>query len=146
VAVADEVWYPDKPPSEVRWLSFAAALLAVSGIFKIFDALWAFKYDDDAETAAEVRTVFFERDLTSWGWVWLGLGVLLIAAGFAVVKGAEWARWVGIVAAGLAAILSFQWIYFQPFWTILSVTLALLVIVPLVCYGGRRGVLGPDRR
>jgi hypothetical protein len=50
-------------------LAFAAALLAVSGIFKIFDALWAFKYDDDV--SEEVQTVVFERDLTSWvgcGW------------------------------------------------------------------------------
>jgi hypothetical protein len=139
------VWYPDKPPSQVNWLAFAAALLVVSGIFKIFDALWAFKYDDEDGAVAEVRTVFFERDLTSWGWVWLGLGILLIAAGFAVVKGAEWARWVGIIAAGLAAILSFQWIFYQPFWTVLSVALTLLVIVPLVMYGGRRGVLGQDR-
>ena len=63
-----------------------------------------------------------------------------------MVKAAEWARWVGIIVAGVTAILSFQWIYFQPLWTILSVTLCLLVIVPLVVYGGRRGVLGPDQR
>jgi hypothetical protein len=143
VVAVDEVWYPEKPPREVRWLSLSAALLAVSGIFKIFDALWAFKYDDDV---TEVQTVFFERDLVSWGWVWLGLGILLIAAGFAVVRAAEWARWVGIIVAGLTAIMSFQWIYFKPAWTVLSVTLCLLVIVPLVVYGGRRGVLGTDQR
>jgi hypothetical protein len=143
MVVADQAWYPQRPPSGIRWLSFAAALLAVSGIFKIFDALWAFKYDDDV---AGPQTVFFEGDLVAWGWLWLALGIVLIAAGFAVVKGAEWARWVGIVAAGLAAVLSFQWIYFQPLWTILSVALALAVILPLVAYGGRRGVLGSEPR
>ncbi len=143
MVVAEQVWHPDRRPPGVRWLSFAAALLAVSGIFKIFDALWAFKYDDEV---GEIQTVFFDRDLAAWGWVWLALGILLIAAGFAVVKGAEWARWVGIVAAGLAAILSFQWIFFQPLWTILSVALALLVILPLVAYGGRQGVLGAARQ
>ena len=69
-----------------------------------------------------------------------------VSAGFAVVKGAEWARWVGIIVAGGTAVMSFQWIYFQPLWTILSVTLCLLVIVPLAAYGGRRGVLGSDQR
>ena len=66
MVAVDEVWYPEKPPREVRWLSFAAALLVVSGIFKIFDALWAFKYDDDV---IGLRTVLFEGDLVSWGWV-----------------------------------------------------------------------------
>jgi hypothetical protein len=143
VVAVDEVWYPEKPPRQVSWLSFAAALLVVSGIFKIFDALWAFKYDDEV---TEVQTVLFERDLVPWGWVWLGLGILLIAAGFAVVKGAEWARWVGILIAGVTAIMSFQWIYFQPLWTILSVALCVVVIFPLAAYGGRRGVLGTDQR
>jgi hypothetical protein len=134
VAVIDQG--ADSAPRGVRWLAFAAALLAVSGIFKIFDALWAFKYDD--EVSGEVQTVLFEHDLTSWGWVWLGVGIVLIAAGFAVVTGAEWARWVGIVAASIAAISFLPWIYYQPLWTILSVSLAVLVIYALAAYGGSR--------
>jgi hypothetical protein len=120
-----------------RWLSFAAAVLAVSGIFKILDALWAFKYDDDV--SEEVQTVLFEGDLASWGWVWLVVGIVLVAAGFAVVTGAEWARWIGILAASLSAITFFPWIYYQPLWTILSVSLAILVVYALAAYGGRPG-------
>ena len=142
VAVTDES--ADSPQPDVRWLAFAAALLAVSGIFKILDALWAFKYDD--ERSRKVQTVVFERDLSSWGWVWLVVGILLIAAGFAVVTGAEWARWVGIVAASIATITFLPWIYFQPLWTILSVTLAVLVIYALAAYGGSRSPMAAARR
>ncbi len=106
----------------VGWLAFAGTLLVVSGVFKILDALWAFKYDD--EVPEDVQTVLFENDLASWGWVWLGTGIVLIAAGIAVVSGAQWARWVGIVAASVAAMLFLPWIYYQPLWTILSVGLA----------------------
>jgi hypothetical protein len=116
------------------WLSFAAAILIVSGLFKILDGFWAFKYDDDLSDP--VQTVIFEGDLTSWGWVWLSIGIILIAAGFAVVTGSDWARWVGILAAGIAAITFFPWIYYQPLWTILSVSLAILVIYALAAYGG----------
>ena len=136
VTVAEQVSYPEAPRRRANWVAFAAALLAVSGIFKVFDALWAFKYDDDVST--EVQTFIFERDLTSWGWVWLVVGIVLIATGFAVVTGAEWARWVGIVAASLAAITFLPWIYYQPLWTILSVSLAMLVVYSLVAYGGRQ--------
>jgi hypothetical protein len=143
VAVTDES-AESPPPPGIRWLAFAAALLAVSGIFKILDALWAFKYDD--ERSGEVQTVLFERDLSSWGWVWLVVGILLIAAGFAVVTGAEWARWVGIVAASIATITFLPWIYYQPLWTILSVTLAVLVIYALAAYGGSRSPMAAARR
>ena len=67
VAEADQ-----SAPRGVKWLAFAAALLAVSGIFKILDALWAFKYDDDF--SKPMKTILFENDLTSWGWVWLRSG------------------------------------------------------------------------
>ena len=128
-------------PRAAGWLSFAAALLVVSGIFKILDSLWAFKYDDDVSD--EVQTVLFENDLASWGWVWLGVGIILILAGFAVVSGSQWARWVGIVAASLAAISFLPWIYYKPLWTILSVTLAVLVIYALAAYGGPREPVTP---
>jgi hypothetical protein len=123
-------------PRAAGWLSFAAALLVVSGVFKILDALWAFKYDD--EVSEEVQTVLFEHDLTSWGWLWLGVGIVLIAAGFAVISGAQWARWVGIVVASIATMLFLPWIYYQPLWSILSVSLAVLVIYALAAYGGPR--------
>jgi hypothetical protein len=110
-------------------------VLVVSGAFKILDALWAFKYDD--EVNEEVQTVLFENDLESWGWLWLAIGIVLVAAGLAVVSGAQWARWVGIIAASVAAILFLPWIYFQPLWTILSVTLAIMVVYALATYGGR---------
>jgi uncharacterized membrane protein HdeD (DUF308 family) len=66
----------------VGWLAFVGALLVVSGVFKILDAMWAFKHDD--EVPEDVQTVTFENDLTSWGWVWLATGIVLIAAGVAV--------------------------------------------------------------
>jgi hypothetical protein len=134
---------PAEAPRGAGWLAFAGAVLVVSGVFKILDALWAFKYDD--EVSEEVQTVLFENDLESWGWVWLGVGIVLVLAGFAVVTGAEWARWFGIVAGSVAAIAFMPWIYYQPLWTILSVTLAILVVYALAAYGGRGGPGYPAR-
>jgi hypothetical protein len=135
VAVTERVW-DDDPRSGIRWLAFAAAVLIVSGIFKVLDALWAFKYDDDI--SEEVQTVLFENDPAAWGWLWLAVGAVLILSGFAVVKGSELARWVGIVAAGLAAIINYPWIWVQPIWTLLNIGLAISVIFALATYGGRR--------
>ena len=123
-------------PKGTGSLAFAAALLVVAGVFKILDALWAFKYDDDI--AEEVQTVLFERDPAAWGWLWLAVGTLLILAGFAVVSGAQWARWVGVIAAAGAAVVGYMWIFVQPIWGVVNVALAVIVIYALVMYGGRR--------
>jgi hypothetical protein len=117
------------------WLAFAAAMLAIGGAFKVFDALWAFKYDDDFPA---IQTILFERDLTAWGWVWLIVGVLLLITAACVVTGSQWARWFGIVASGVAAITFMPWIYYQPLWTMLSVSLMVLTIYALAAHGGRR--------
>jgi hypothetical protein len=113
-------------------------MLVLGGGFKILDALWAFKYDD--EVSEELQAVVFENHLQSWGWVWLFAGIVLVVTGFAVVTGAEWARWVGIVVTTLAALLFLPWIYFQPLWTVLSVSLAVLVVYALAAYGGRQAL------
>jgi len=119
------------------WLAFAGAMLVVSGIFKILDALWAFKYDD--KVSNEVQTIVFSGDLTAWGWIWLALGIVLIVAGFAVVnQRAQWARWFGVVAAGTAAIVNYSWIFTQPIWTLVTQGILLAVIYALLVFGGSR--------
>ena len=134
MAVTDEAWTESRPRG-TGWLSLAAALLVCSGIFKVFDAIWAFKYDDDIPEG--LQTILFEDDLAAWGWLWLILGAALVAAGLGVIKSSQWARWFGIAAAGVAAVLNYSWIFFQPLWAILNVTLAICVIYALAAYGGR---------
>ena len=137
VTETDQTWGVTGTPRGAGWLAFASTMLFISGGMKIFDGLWAFKYDDDV--SEPVQTVVFEGDLTSWGWVWMVAGIVLIVAAIAVTSGAQWARWVGIITAGVAAISFLPWIYYQPLWTILSVVLAVLVIYALAVYGGFAG-------
>jgi hypothetical protein len=125
----------------VGWLAFAASLLVISGIFKILDAIWAWKYDD--EVSESVQTIVFERDLAAWGWIWLLLGILLIVAGFAVVKGMEWARWFGIVVLAVAAIANYSWIVWAPLWTLVLEGIYAAAIYGLMVYGGRRDDFRP---
>jgi hypothetical protein len=126
----------------VGWLAFASSLLVISGIFKILDAIWAFKYDD--ELAGDVRTIVFDQDLTAWGWIWLLIGILLIVAGFAVVKGMEWARWFGIVVLAVAAIANYSWIVWAPLWTLVLEGIYGAAIYGLMVYGGRRDDFRPS--
>ena len=143
MSVTDDNWVAEMRRPGAGWLAFAGAMLVLGGLLRILDALWAFKYDD--EIGEEVQTVLFENDLAAWGWVWLLLGIALVVAGFMVVQGAQWARWFGIVAASVWALLNYTWVFVQPFWALFSVFLAILVIYALVTYGSRPTGTVPDR-
>ena len=46
--------------------------------------------------------------------------------------GGEISRWVGIVAAGIAAITAFSWMPYYPVWALIYVIIAIFVIYALV--------------
>ncbi len=124
----------------VGWLTFTSSLLVIMGIFRILDAIWAFKYDVDIPDG--LQTIIFDGNLAAWGWIWLLLGVLMIVGGFAVVKGMEWGRWFGVVVLAVAAITNYSWIVYRPFWTLVIEGVYLAGIYGLLVYGGRRDPVG----
>jgi hypothetical protein len=125
---------PARPRTGEGWLLFSAIILVTGGVIRIFDAFWAFDKDDDL--AGDVQAVVFNEDLTAYGWLWLIMGILMIAAGFGVLSRAQWARWFGIIVSSIAAITAMFWIYAYPIWSLVYVLIAFLVIYGLATYGG----------
>jgi len=77
----------------------------------------------------------FSFDLTSWGWVHLIVGVLVAVAGVFVLRGAVWARTVGVAVAAVSALLNFMWLPYYPVWSILIIAVDVLVIWALTAHG-----------
>ena len=77
-------------------------------------------------------------DLNTWGWIILVLGVLQLIASFAIVSGSEWARWFGIVVAGINAIGQLHFVSANPFWAMALFAVDILIIYGLAVYGGKR--------
>jgi hypothetical protein len=75
-------------------------------------------------------------DYTAWGWVHLLLGLVLIAAGAAVFSGRIWGRTIGVVAAIISAVVNFAFIPAYPVWSLLIITVDVLVIYALIAHGG----------
>jgi len=55
-----------------------------------------------------------------------------------VFSGSGFARWFGILAASLSLIAHFGAIQSYPFWSLIVITLDILVIYALTVYGGRK--------
>ena len=65
---------------------------------------------------------------SAWGWWLLLVGLVVLAAGFGVISGAAWARWLGIIMVSIQAITNFLFIPVQPWWAITLILVDLWVI------------------
>jgi len=119
------------------WAIFAAFIMMLVGVFDIIEGLVAI-FDDDWLLVQGGRddTTYVIKNASAFGWVVLIIGVLLILAGLAVLRGAVWGRLIGVVMAGLAAIAHLGTLDSHPFWSLTIILLSVLVIYGLVVHGG----------
>jgi hypothetical protein len=126
---------PDRSPvskTAVGFTVFAATMMVIGGVFQAMQGLIALFNDDFYVVGKEW---IFEFDLTTWGWIHLLVGVLVLVAGFFVFNGAVWARSVGIAVAALSAVLNFMWLPYYPIWSLIIIALDVLVIWALSVHG-----------
>jgi hypothetical protein len=110
-------------------LSFAGILAILLGIFNIIDGLITL-FNDKYAVLTQGQVLFF--DLTGWGWFLLIFGVIQLIVGWGVLAGQSWARWTGVVIAGLVALLHLVLLFWAPFWSLVTISLCILVIYALV--------------
>jgi hypothetical protein len=110
---------------------FAATMMMMAGIFQALNGLVAIFKD---QFYLATRNYLYKVDVTTWGWVHLVLGVVVLLAGFSVLSGRLWARLVGITLAVLSAIANFMFIPYYPLWSLLIIALDVLAIWGLATY------------
>ncbi len=113
---------------------FAGALMLTAGVFQFLQGLVALA--DDKFYVATANYVF-EFDVTTWGWIHVVFGAILVIAGSAVLRGRTWARALGVVLAALSAIANFLWIPYYPLWSMVIIALDVAVIWALCVYRPR---------
>ena len=116
------------------WVSFAAIMLGFAGFWNILSGVLAIA---DSRVYVGDETFVFS-DLNTWGWIILVLGVLQLLAAYAVVNGSEFARWFGIVVAGLNALGQLYFLDAYPLWSMALFAVDILIIYGLAVYGGKR--------
>ena len=116
------------------WLTFAAVVLGVAGIMRIFDAIWAFRYHGALPDNFEAA--IFGHSLKTYGWIYLVVAAVLIVCAVLVLSGSQLARWVGVAAGAIIAISAVWWMPYYPIWLLTYIAIGALVIYALVVYGG----------
>ena len=116
----------------VGWAGFAGIMLIMIGIFDVIQGLVALFND---EFYVVTQEWVFEFDITAWGWIQLILGVILIASGVGIFSGNVAGRTVGVIAAGLAAMVNFAWLPYYPIWSIIIISISVAIIWALTAHG-----------
>jgi hypothetical protein len=114
------------------WVRFAGWMMLLLGIFNVIDGFVALT-SDEVYLASEKELLVW--DFTTWGWSLLVVGVIQVAAGIGVFGGRVWARTIGVILAGLSAVGHLAFVTAQPFWSVLIITMDVLVIYALIVHG-----------
>ncbi|HVN11602.1 MAG TPA: hypothetical protein VMT69_05885 [Kineosporiaceae bacterium] len=107
---------------------FAAVLMIIGGCMGMLQGIALL-----AKGTYYVQPVnyWINTGASTWGWIMMIAGLVVLAAGFGVIAGAAWARWTGIVLASLQALINFVFIPVQPWWAVTLIVIDLWIIYSL---------------
>ena len=113
---------------------FAATLMIVGGIMQVFQAISAIANDEFFVTLPNYVVTL---DVSTWGWIHLVFGILVVIAGMSLFSGNKAAAIFALVLAVLSAIANFGFIPYFPLWAIFIIAVDVFVIWAIA----RSGVL-----
>jgi hypothetical protein len=123
---------PPRSAGAVGLTVFAGTIMVLTGAFQAIQGLVALVNDTFYVVG---QKWVFQVDVTTWGWVHLLLGALLVVAGIFLFRGAVWARTIGVILAGVSALANFAWLPYYPIWAVLVIALDVFVIWALTVHG-----------
>ena len=116
----------------VGWTGFAGVMLVVAGVFDIIQGIVAIAED---QFFVITEDWVFQFDVTTWGWIHLILGIVLILSGVGLFSGNVLARTVGVAVAAVTMVANFAWLPYYPIWSIIVIAICIAVIWALTFHG-----------
>lgn len=116
----------------IGYTAFAGLMMVLIGFFHALAgiaAIW------ENQFYAVTENYIFQFDVTTWGWIQLIGGAVVLLAGFGVFSGALWARIVGVIVAAMSGLISFMFLPYSPVWSILIIAVDVAVIWALTTHG-----------
>jgi uncharacterized membrane protein len=123
----------DETTGWAGWAYFAGVYLIIVGIFQMISGFVTL-FRQDVLVLSSQNALFV--NLSTYGWALLLIGLVMLLTGFGVIAGQVWARTIGVLLAGLAAIVNFLFIPVYPIWSIIVLVVDVVVIYALIAHGG----------
>ena len=124
----------DKEPSgwAIGWTSFAGLMMILGGGWWIISGFIAIVNSD---FYVSVNDYVFRFDASTWGWIHLLLGIVMLIAGGALFTAVVWARTVGVVIAVVWALVAFAWLPWYPVAAVMLIAISFSVVWALTVHG-----------
>lgn len=121
------------PSTMHGWVFFAGIIMILIGFFHAFEGLIGiFK---DHYYLVTKNGLVISVSYTTWGWILLIFGVIVLLAGFGVMTGALWARIVGIIVAGISMIVNLAFFQALPLLAVVIIAMDVVIIYALAVHG-----------
>ena len=105
--------------------AFAGVMLGIAGALQFLEGLAAVA---DDTVFVDAPSYSYELDVTTWGWIHLGIGVAGLVLGIAIVAGNAFGYVGGILVAVLGGMANFLFLPYYPLWALVLIGVNVLVI------------------
>lgn len=125
-----------QPTDMTAWVglvAFAGVMMLLLGMFHVVEGFVALFREEVYQVGYTELTVHV--DWSTWGWVHLIAGVVVMAAGIGLFTGQTWARVAAVVLAMISAILNIGFLAAYPVWGVLMIGLNVLIIWAVTMHG-----------
>ncbi len=116
----------------VGWTAFAGTIFIIGGIFQAMAGLVAII---DDQFFVVTNQYVFELSASSWGWTHLLWGLVIVLTGIGILTANTFARTIGVIVAGVTALINFAWLPYYPIWGIIMIFVSFSVIWALTVHG-----------
>ena len=116
------------------WVMFAGIVMIIAGAFDALLGLTAILLPSNEYLFLTDEAVIL-LDAAGWGWWHLLIGAAIVIVGIFVLRGATWARTVGVVLVSINAISQMGLLAVQPLWSLIMILLDIIVIYALIVHG-----------
>jgi hypothetical protein len=116
----------------IGWTLFAGLMMVLLGIWWMMAGLVAI-VDDDFYVVTQ--DYIFQFSTSTWGWIHLIAGGVVLVSGFGLFSGNVWARTVGVIIAALSGLIAFAWLPWYPVWAVIFIAVSIAVIWSLTAHG-----------
>ena len=116
------------------WGLFTGFVIGLVGLFQFITGIA--ELAGTGQRAVPSRELIVDVGYTTWGWVHLLLGLVMLVTGGGIALGSRVARMAGLVLAGLSAVVNLAFIPAAPFAAMLFIALDVFLIYALTVHGG----------
>lgn len=116
----------------IGWTAYAGIMMIMTGGWWIFSGLVAILKNN---LYVVTQNWVFKFDASTWGWIHLVLGVIMLVAGIGLFSAAAWARVIGVIVAVVAGLAAFAWLPYYPIWAIIFIVVSVAIVWALTAHG-----------